>query len=215
MRRCCCTALVALLAAGGGAVPTRGGVVSREAGLSVDGGDDLIDGSGHAVKTDTVESHENLFAMVAEPMEKLAKLKGARFFHARPPPPAPVALLSHTPSSSSLHRPAAITVNLEPASGMQSASAAGLPALRFSSTLQISAAHKPASGAGELYLETPSGDLVHIHAADKTATLTKANGATFNIVESAAEKNQVRAANFGGALMTSGSFTMMSSSNSD
>ena len=212
MRRCCCTALVALLAAGGGAVPVRGGVVSREAGLSVDGGDDLVDGSGHAVKTDTVESHENLFAMVAEPMEKLAKLKGARFFHARPPPPAPVALLSHTPSSSSLHRPAAITVNLEPASGMQSASAAGLPALRFSSTLQISAAHKPASGAGELYLETPSGDLVHIHAADKTATLTKANGATFNIVESAAEKNQVRAASFGGALMTSGSFTMMSGS---
>ena len=96
MRRCCCTALVALLAAGGGAVPTRGGVVSREAGLSVDGGDDLVDGSGHAVKTDTVESHENLFAMVAEPMEKLAKLKGARFFHARPPPPAPVALLSLT-----------------------------------------------------------------------------------------------------------------------
>ena len=93
---------------------------------------------------------------------------------------------------------------------MQSASAAGLPALRFSSTLQISAAHKPASGAGELYLETPSGDLVHIHAADKTATLTKANGATFNIVESA--KGQVRAASFGGALMTSGSFTMMSSS---
>ena len=96
---------------------------------------------------------------------------------------------------------------------MQSASAAGLPALRFSSTLQISAAHKPASGAGELYLETPSGDLVHIHAADKTATLTRRSGSTFNIVESA--KGQVRAASFGGALMTSGSFTMMSSGNSD
>ena len=207
--------LLALVAAVS-AIPhatTRGGVVSREAGLSVDGGDDLVDGSGHAVKTDTVESHENLFAMVAEPMEKLAKLKGARFFHARPPPPAPVALLSHTPSSSSLHRPAAITVNLEPASGMQSASAAGLPALRFSSTLQISAAHKPASGAGELYLETPSGDLVHIHAADKTATLTRRSGSTFNIVESA--KGQVRAASFAGALMTSGSFTMMSSGNLD
>ena len=97
---------------------------------------------------------------------------------------------------------------------MQSASAAGLPALRMSSVLQISAVHKP-SGADEIYLETPSGDLVHIHAADKTATLTKANGATFNIVESAAEKNQVRAANFGGALMTSGSFTMMSSGGLD
>ena len=90
--------LLALVAAVS-AIPhatTRGGVVSREAGLSVDGGDDLVDGSGHAVKTDTVESHENLFAMVAEPMEKLAKLKGARFFHARPPPPLPVALLSLT-----------------------------------------------------------------------------------------------------------------------
>ena len=86
------------------------------------------------------------------------------------------------------------------------------PPAHLYSTLQIAEVSKPTDSDDELYLETASGGLVHIHAAARTATLTKANGAVYNIVDTAAGNagnNKVGADGFFSALMTSGSFTMM------
>ena len=78
------------------------------------------------------------------------------------------------------------------------------------STLKVNAVYQ---STGVLTLDVASGATLIIDAAAKTATLTKASGEVLDVVDHKSAKGKARlnlmAGSFGGALMTSGSFTMM------
>ena len=81
------------------------------------------------------------------------------------------------------------------------------------STLKVNAVYQ---STGVLTLDVASGATLIIDAAAKTATLTKASGEVLDVVDHKSAKGKARlnlmAGGFGGALMTSGSFTMMAAS---
>jgi len=79
-------------------------------------------------------------------------------------------------------------------------------------TVKIASVWKPEDTA-ELHMSSPEGYLLHINAGDKTATIT-IGGKKFPIVNTEDEakvrgRGLRRKLSFAGALMTSGSFTMM------
>ena len=80
------------------------------------------------------------------------------------------------------------------------------------STLKVNAVYQ---STGVLTLDVASGATLIIDAAAKTATLTKASGEVLDVVDHKSAKGtallNLMAGNWAGALMTSGSFTMMAS----
>ena len=78
------------------------------------------------------------------------------------------------------------------------------------STLKVNAVYQ---STGVLTLDVASGATLIIDAAAKTATLTKASGEVLDVVDHKSAKGtallNLMAGSFAGALMTSGSFTMM------
>ena len=78
------------------------------------------------------------------------------------------------------------------------------------STLKVTAVSQ---STGVLTLDVASGATLIIDAAAKTATLTKAGGEVLDVVDHKSPKGtallNLMAGSFAGALMTSGSFTMM------
>ena len=78
------------------------------------------------------------------------------------------------------------------------------------STLKVNAVYQ---STGVLTLDVASGATLIIDAAAKTATLTKASGEVLDVVDHKSAKGtallNLMAGNWAGALMTSGSFTMM------
>ena len=81
------------------------------------------------------------------------------------------------------------------------------------STLKVNAVYQ---STGVLTLDVASGATLIIDAAAKTATLTKASGEVLDVVDHKSAKGtallNLMAGGFSGALMTSGSFTMMAAS---
>ena len=149
----------------------------------MDANHEVVDSSGQAVKVDRVEDHKSLWDMPAMAPAKLAKLQS-------------------------------VTVL---------ATARTTGATPMVSTLKVNAVYQ---STGVLTLDVASGATLIIDAAAKTATLTKASGEVLDVVDHKSAKGTallnlgdggsgtgLLMAGWGGALMTSGSFTLMAANN--
>ena len=90
----------------------------------------------------------------------------------------------------------------------------GLPKGQLASNLKIAAVHRKPGSQSVVYLQTVSGDVLTIDAAQQKVSMKKAGtGAEVAIDASATAEQGVGVAQsyFGGSLMTSGSFTMQAS----
>ena len=90
----------------------------------------------------------------------------------------------------------------------------GLPRATLLSTLKIAAVHRKPGSKSVVYLQTVSGDVVAIDAARHTVSMKKAGTGAEVAIDASATAEQgvdVTQSYFGGSLMTSGSFTMMAS----
>ena len=173
-----------LRVAGGDALSASDGSAGDTNSLQVDGEDELVASDGHPVRVDTVEAHESIFNMTRNPMAVLAKLKS-------------------------------VDVTLEPLNALTGGGLVLPTNTSYQAHLQISAVYRPVNADGiesdvELYLETPSGDVLYINSSSRTGTFTRKSGSNFNLVTSnRATGEGVHKMGFFSALMTSGSFTMM------